>query len=197
VYNGKNAVNTAVARPKRTESCRGDAPHSAFIDEAAFVEPDWFNRFLRPLLMIKARRFTLITTPPLKGSFFTGFIDTIKHNQNPLFAFENHSLICDQCAAKNIGDKCVHAMGKKSLQKRKAPSRSPHSIRVSATMEVVQGVAELGKNSTVNRKERIPRGSLWRHYSRRRGILSRKNSEYCYTEGTRHSSNRRHSIHQY
>ena len=117
VYNGKNAVNTAVARPKRTESCRGDAPHSAFIDEAAFVEPEWFNRFLRPLLMIKARRFTLITTPPLKGSFFTGFIDTIKHNKNPLFAFENHSLICDQCAAKNIGDKCVHAMGKKSLPK--------------------------------------------------------------------------------
>jgi len=52
VFNGINAINTCVARPKRVESCRGDAPSAAFFDEAAFMEEDFFNRFARPLLMV-------------------------------------------------------------------------------------------------------------------------------------------------
>lgn len=43
IYNGR-AVNTAVARPKRVESCRGDAAHCVMVDEVAFVEQAWWER---------------------------------------------------------------------------------------------------------------------------------------------------------
>lgn len=42
IHNGR-AVNTAVARPKRIESCRGDAAKCVMVDEVAFVEREWWN----------------------------------------------------------------------------------------------------------------------------------------------------------
>jgi hypothetical protein len=40
------AVNLIKARPKSVESCRGDAPHSAFFDEVAFVTEDFWCVFI-------------------------------------------------------------------------------------------------------------------------------------------------------
>lgn len=66
VFNGLNAINTCVARPKRVESCRGDAPAAAFFDEAAFMEEDFFNRFARPLLMVRYTKTPPFTAANLK-----------------------------------------------------------------------------------------------------------------------------------
>jgi hypothetical protein len=126
IFNGR-AVNTAVARPKRVESCRGDAAHCVFVDEVAFVEQAWWTRFLVPTFNNAARRhgrgkprvrarvlmargrFTLITTPPPKGGFFQSFIHSIEAG-SALFGYVNHSLVCEACAAAGIPGKCVHAL---------------------------------------------------------------------------------------
>ena len=55
IHNGR-AVNTAVARPKRIESCRGDASKCIMVDEVAFVEREWWKRFLVPLFNNFERR---------------------------------------------------------------------------------------------------------------------------------------------
>jgi hypothetical protein len=44
------AVNLIKARPKSVESCRGDAPHSAFIDEIAFVTEVWWCVVFIPIV---------------------------------------------------------------------------------------------------------------------------------------------------
>lgn len=112
IFNGVNAINTCVARPKRVESCRGDAPAAAFIDEAAFVEEDWFNRFARPLLMVRERRFTLVTTPPVSQTcWFAVFVKQIISGEDArVFEYLNHSLVCERCAEKKMPDKCLHAL---------------------------------------------------------------------------------------
>lgn len=63
IFNGR-AVNTAVARPKRVESCRGDAAHCVMVDEVAFVEQAWWDRFLVPTFNNANRRTAQPTTPP-------------------------------------------------------------------------------------------------------------------------------------
>lgn len=114
IFNGVNAINTCVARPKRVESCRGDAPAAAFIDEAAFVEEDWFNRFARPLLMVRERRFTLVTTPPVSQTgWFSVFVRQVIDSQESgsrVFEYLNHSLVCERCAEKRMPDQCLHAL---------------------------------------------------------------------------------------
>ena len=106
ICNGR-AVNTAVARPKRIESCRGDAARCVMVDEVAFVDRMWWQRFLVPTFNNFERRFTLITTPPPKNGFFQAFVHSIKDG-SALFGYINHSLICEACASTGVAGKCVH-----------------------------------------------------------------------------------------
>lgn len=101
-----------MARPRTIESCRGDAPASVVVDEAAFVRPDWFTSFLKPLFSVKDRLFLLVTTPPPNGGFFQTWIDSCKEAREKYnddsFQIVNHSLVCKKCLESGVGGRCTH-----------------------------------------------------------------------------------------
>ena len=58
------AINTVVARPKNPDSCRGDAPESAWFDEIGFMSENMWYKFAFPLLQVGQRVFTCMLPPP-------------------------------------------------------------------------------------------------------------------------------------
>ena len=105
------AVNVVQARPKKPDSCRGDAPHAAFFDEAGFMGQVFWNEFAFPLLQVRDRVFTCATTPAAPGSFFSTFVETVQE-QNALgdffFTSINHSLTCGPCLEAGDSLECMH-----------------------------------------------------------------------------------------
>jgi hypothetical protein len=107
------SVHTVAARPRNADSCRGDAPASAMFDEIAFVQEDFWYKFAYPLLQVGKRVFTCATTPAPFGSFFSRFVDTVRERNavgDFFFRLINHSLVCEDCERRNIGDKCAHRL---------------------------------------------------------------------------------------
>lgn len=114
IVNPSGTVNEIHARPRTVESCRGDNPSALIVDEIAFCKSEWYFRFLQPLTMVRSRRFSYITTPPLEGSWFTEVVDSIKRaNADGDFHFKyvTHTLSCEACIAAGIAYKCVHNLG--------------------------------------------------------------------------------------
>jgi hypothetical protein len=110
VYGNTHVVK---ARPKTANSCRGDAPHSAFFDEFAFMTLNFWNEFAYPLLQVGGRVFTCATTPPNFESHFNAFISQVKEQNranNYFFRLVNHSLVCEDCDAKDLQSQCVHRL---------------------------------------------------------------------------------------
>lgn len=104
--------NTIKARPQRADSCRGDAPSIAVLDEVAFVDPTFWEKFAMPLLAIVGRVFTLATTPPRVNSFYDDFLkkQAVNNANNEfLFTVLNHNLMCDACFKLNK-DACHHKL---------------------------------------------------------------------------------------
>ena len=114
VLQSGSTTRTIAARPKAVESCRGDAPHAAIVDEVAFVTQRFFDDFLRPLFAVRGRCFALITTPAPPGSFFDMFCSSIRtaneKTGDMLWKVVNHSLVCDECAANGVGHRCCHRL---------------------------------------------------------------------------------------
>jgi len=107
------SVHSVAARPRSADSCRGDAPAAAMFDEIAFVQEDFWYKFAYPLLQVGKRVFTCATTPAPFGSFFSRFVDTVKErNKQHDFFFRviNHSLVCEDCEAREVGEKCAHRL---------------------------------------------------------------------------------------
>jgi hypothetical protein len=99
------------ARPKNTDSCRGDNPRFGIVDEVAFVHPDFWYKFIYPLLQVGTRTFTCATTPPPPRGFFQPFIDQITDRNakgDYFFRLINHSLSCAECLAAGDGERCCH-----------------------------------------------------------------------------------------
>jgi hypothetical protein len=110
IYGTQHAIT---ARPKSTNSCRGDAPHAAFFDEFAFMTLDFWNKFAYPLLQVGNRVFTCATTPPHFESPFNAFINDVKDQNkqnNFFFRLVNHSLVCEDCDDKDLQSQCVHRL---------------------------------------------------------------------------------------
>lgn len=104
-------VNEMKARPRDPDSCRGDAPAAAMLDEFGFMKLNMWYKFAMPLLGKKGRIFTLTTTPPPTGGPFALFIQSvIKKNECGDFYFRyiNHSLICDDCKTADEATECIH-----------------------------------------------------------------------------------------
>jgi hypothetical protein len=99
------------ARPKNTDSCRGDAPASAFFDEIGFVQENFWYKFAYPLLQVSGRVFTCITTPPPRDGFFSVFTRGIQERNSCgdyFFTFVNHSLACGACVENSEAERCTH-----------------------------------------------------------------------------------------
>ena len=114
VQNGHgNSINTVVARPKNPDSCRGDAPESAWFDEVGFISESMWYKFAFPLLQVGQRVFTCCTTPPPADNFFDVFVKGVQeaNKKNDYFFFlENHSLACEQCIESGEPEKCAHRL---------------------------------------------------------------------------------------
>lgn len=68
-------------------------------------------KFAYPLLQVGKRVFTCATTPAPFGSFFSRFVDTVRDRnkeQDYFFRLINHSLVCEECQARNVNEKCAH-----------------------------------------------------------------------------------------
>ena len=92
------ALNEVSARPRSTESCRGDAPRAAFFDEAAFMTSGFWWGFAYPLLQVRGRIFTCTTTPPPANNYFADFAERVKANNakgDTFFYLVNHALACE------------------------------------------------------------------------------------------------------
>ena len=90
-------LNEISARPRNVESCRGDAPHAAFFDEAAFMSSSFWWNFAYPLLQVKGRVFTCTTTPPPADNYFADFALRVKEQNlkgDTFFYLVNHALAC-------------------------------------------------------------------------------------------------------
>lgn len=110
ISNGE-AENTIIARPKKADSCRGDAPKAALFDEIGFISRQFWEEFAFPLLQVGGRVFTCATTPPPPNSFFSTFINQVKENNAKndfFFALINHSLTCAECLEAGIATECCH-----------------------------------------------------------------------------------------
>ena len=103
-----------IARPKNADSCRGDAPKAAFLDEFGFMSPDFWYKFALPLLQISGRVFTCTTTPPDPDSPFASFIRGVQRSNEGkgeyFFRYINHSLMCSECEEAAEGPACVHRL---------------------------------------------------------------------------------------
>lgn len=105
--------NEIAARPRSVDSCRGDAPASAFFDEAAFMSENFWYQFAYPLLQVKDRIFTCTTTPPPPDNYFAEFAKRVKEANErgeTFFYLINHSLACPECAEKNLHHDCTHQL---------------------------------------------------------------------------------------
>jgi len=105
------ATNLVCARPKNTDSCRGDNPRFGIVDEVAFVSSDFWYKFVYPLLQVGSRAFTCATTPPPPRGFFQPFLEqVIQRNAegDNFFTLVNHSLSCAACLAIDDGERCCH-----------------------------------------------------------------------------------------
>jgi hypothetical protein len=105
--------NEIAARPRSVDSCRGDAPASAFFDEAAFMSENFWYQFAYPLLQVKDRIFTCTTTPPPPDNYFAEFAKRVKEANErgeTFFYLINHSLACSECAEKNLHHDCTHQL---------------------------------------------------------------------------------------
>lgn len=63
------------------------------------------------LFQVKDRIATLITTPPPSGGFFESVIRLIKDANargDHYFHLQNDSLVCEECLANRIPDRCCH-----------------------------------------------------------------------------------------
>jgi hypothetical protein len=110
LFNGE-ATNEVRARPKNTNSCRGDNPAFCVVDEVAFVTADFWWKFIYPLLQVGTRQVTCATTPPPSDGFFQKFIEEIiKQNKsgNYFFRLVNHSLACASCLENQDAGRCCH-----------------------------------------------------------------------------------------
>lgn len=110
LHNGE-AINVVKARPKNTNSCRGDNPAFCVVDEVAFVAADFWYKFIYPLLQVGSRQVTCATTPPPSDGFFQKFIEeVIKKNKQGDFFFRlvNHSLACATCLENQDAGRCCH-----------------------------------------------------------------------------------------
>lgn len=111
VVNNGAVCNTVCARPKNTDSCRGDNPRFGIVDEVAFVASDFWYKFVYPLLQVGSRAFTCATTPPPPRGFFQPFLEQViaknKEGDN-FFTLINHSLSCGPCLAIDDGERCCH-----------------------------------------------------------------------------------------
>ena len=99
------------SRPKNVESCRGDAPACAFLDEIAFVQENFWYKFAYPLLQVTGRIFTCITTPAPPDGFFSVFTRGIQERNargDYFFTFINHSLACEACVQNSEAERCTH-----------------------------------------------------------------------------------------
>lgn len=107
------AINTVVARPKNPDSCRGDAPESAWFDEIGFMSENMWYKFAFPLLQVGQRTFTCCTTPPPADSFFDVFVKGVQEANKKgdnFFYLENHSLACPECIENQEPEKCAHKL---------------------------------------------------------------------------------------
>lgn len=101
------------ARPKNTDSCRGDAPACAFFDEVGFVQEAFWYKFAYPLLQVTGRTFSCITTPPPRDGFFDVFCKGIQERNargDFFFTFINHSLACQRCVDNMEPERCTHRL---------------------------------------------------------------------------------------
>lgn len=108
-----SVVNITKGRPKTVNSCRGDAVPILWVDEMAFVSPDWWYRFLFPMAAVEDRVILMATTPALNGTFFAvlmGLMQEAVKNDNNLFTIINHSIICDKCVEAGQHTKCRHKL---------------------------------------------------------------------------------------
>lgn len=104
---------SVLARPKNADTCRGDAFHTGFFDEAAFTSKDFWYKFALPLLQIRGRIFTCCTTPPPSRGFFDLFTQQVQaaNKRGELFfQLINHSLSCAACIEANDGPRCAHRL---------------------------------------------------------------------------------------
>jgi hypothetical protein len=109
---GGGSVNMIWCRPKTAKSCRGDAPKAAILDEVAFVDKDFWEKFALPLLAVTNRVFTLATTPAKLNSFFDVFVkkqEKLNREKKFFFRLVNHSLMCDECFERDM-DHCSHKL---------------------------------------------------------------------------------------
>jgi len=108
VIGGNGVVNGAIARPRNKDTCRGDAPPAAVLEEAAFLQRAFWFEFAYPLFQVRDRIATLITTPPPPGGFFEGVVRLIKDANargDHYFHLQNDSLVCEECLANRIPDR--------------------------------------------------------------------------------------------
>lgn len=104
-------IHSIKARPRAVDSCRGDAPKAAIIDEIGFISPDMWYKFLFPLLPVANRIFTCVTTPPPFGSFFQVFANGVMEDNAKgryFFRVFRHSLACEDCIKEGWPERCVH-----------------------------------------------------------------------------------------
>lgn len=159
LVSGYGNVNKCRSRPRGTEQCRGDAPKTVWVDEIAFVENNWYLRFLMPLQAVSARRFIYATTPPLAGTWFCDTVDLIrKANQQNDWHFEytQHTLACDECNAAGVGHECIHKLHNvpywKSLVKMHSLAKLvPASERTAFNTEVL-GMEERNERGYVDER---------------------------------------------
>jgi hypothetical protein len=107
-------INTIKARPRTTDSCRGDAPQAVMVDEMGFVTAEWWYQFAYPLAQVGDRIFTMATTPSAEQSFFSALVKKVVENckkGSMLFQLVNHTVICEACQESQLHEKCCHMLG--------------------------------------------------------------------------------------
>lgn len=94
--------------PVTVKSNRGNNAHVIGTDEAAWCGRAHIYEMIMPLLLVRGRVATFITTPPEPENDFNDFIRQIKEGSS-IFTLRNHSLLCENCIESNK-KRCVHKL---------------------------------------------------------------------------------------
>jgi len=140
---GDGVENFVKACPQTVKSCRGDAPEIILADEAAFLDRDYLYVFMIPLLAVKGRVATFVTTPPGPDDHFTDFINQIKAKKSVgggMFTIKNHSLLCDDCFEAG-NHRCFHNLA--YIPPYKSALRIEEMLRVMPEAEMEQVKTEV------------------------------------------------------
>ena len=105
-WGGESVIN---AYPENARGVRGVTCHIAFVDEFAFIHPDFSENVIVPLLT-KCPMLTITTRNEKEGNFVSMMTEASKRAERPFLMLIAKKLVCDQCVEQGVIGQCDHVL---------------------------------------------------------------------------------------